>query len=84
MIAGQDTAASLCAFSGLDTPDSIENPPDSPDYNPMFDDDAIGYRGSQKNGFHSVQSYGAFVAWGAKDFVPSPGQACNPTVPFEE
>lgn len=77
-------ARSLCVFSGQDTIDAIENPPDSPHYNPMFDDDAVGMRGSQKNGFHSVQSYGAFVAYGLKDVVPSPGQACNPNGGFEE
>ena len=31
-----------------------------------------------------AQSYGQVVAQGGKAFVPSPGQACNPTVPFEE
>jgi hypothetical protein len=31
-----------------------------------------------------VQSYGQIVAVGGKAFVPSPGVACNPTIPFEE
>jgi hypothetical protein len=83
-IPGAGNAASLCAFSGQDTPDAIENPPNAPGYNPMFDDDAVGMRGPQKNGFRSVQSYGAFVKAGAKAFLPSPGVACNPTKGFEE
>jgi hypothetical protein len=31
-----------------------------------------------------VQSYGQIVASGFKAFVPSPGDACNPTRGFEE
>ena len=31
-----------------------------------------------------VQSYGQIVAVGGKAFVPSPGDACNPTKGFEE
>ena len=31
-----------------------------------------------------VQSYGQIVAAGFKAFVPSPGDACNPTKGFEE
>lgn len=86
---GDDTPApgkahSLCVFSGQDTPDAIENPPGEPGYDPMFNDDELGKRGNQKNGFHSVQSYGVFVAAGLKSMVPSPGQACNPNSGFEE
>jgi hypothetical protein len=62
-IPGAQNASSECAFSGLDTPDEIENNP------PGFDDDAIA--------IHGAQSYGQFVAAGLKDFVPSPGVACR-------
>ena len=31
-----------------------------------------------------VQSYGQIVKQGGKAFVPSPGDACNPTKGFEE
>ncbi len=31
-----------------------------------------------------VQSYGQIVKQGGKEFVPSPGDACNPTKGFEE
>lgn len=44
-------AASICSFSGLDTPDIIENNP------PGFDDDFLG---------HGTQSYGQYVAFGLK------------------
>ena len=68
-------AASECVFSGLDTVDSVEQNP------PGFDDDALAVRGNQSPGgvdrYHGVQSYGIFVRAGLKDFVPSPGQACN-------
>lgn len=70
-------ASSECVFSGQDTLDAIENPPDAPDYNPMFDDDALAMRGNQKNGYKGIQSYGMFVKVGAKDMVPSPGMACR-------
>ena len=65
-VPGADNAASECAFSGLDQPDSIENNP------PGFDDDAISLHGVQR-----VQSYGVFVSNGLKAFVPSPGEACR-------
>ena len=64
-------AASECVFSGLDTVDSVEQNP------PGFDDDALAERGNQKHGYRGVQSYGMFVRAGLKEFVPSPGQACN-------
>lgn len=62
-VPGADNAASECAFSGRDLPDSVENNP------PGFDDDAIT--------IHGVQSYGQFVSQGLKAFVPSPGEACR-------
>ena len=31
-----------------------------------------------------TQSYGQLVRQGLKQFLPSPGVACNPTIPFEE
>jgi hypothetical protein len=62
-IPGADNAASECAFSGRDLPDSVENNP------PGYDDDAIT--------IHGVQSYGQFVSQGLKAFVPSPGDACR-------
>ena len=68
-------ASSECAFSGLDTLDSIEGNPEG------FDDDALAMRGNQSPGgadrYHGVQSYGIFVRAGLKAFVPSPGEACN-------
>ncbi len=68
-------AASECVFSGLDTADAIEGNPEG------FDDDALAMRGNQSPGgvdrYHGVQSYGIFVRAGLKDFVPSPGMACN-------
>ena len=68
-------AASECVFSGQDTADSIEGNPEG------FDDDALAVRGNQAPGgverYHGVQSYGSFVRAGLKDFVPSPGEACN-------
>ena len=64
-IPGAHKAASECAFSGRDLPDSIENNP------PGFDDDDIT--------IHGVQSYGQIVAAGLKAFVPSPGDACRGT-----
>jgi len=68
-------AASECVFSGQDTADSIEDNPEG------FDDDALAMRGNQSPGgvdrYHGVQSYGIFVKAGLKDFVPSPGMACN-------
>ena len=81
---GNDTPATLnahsvCAFSGLDHSDSIENNP------PGFNDDGIAVRGNQSPGgvdrYHGVQSYGSFVRSGLKSDVPSPGDACNPTKP---
>ena len=64
---GANHARSECAFSGRDTPDSIEGNPEG------FDDDALM--------IHGTQSYGQFVARGLKAVVPSPGVACNPTTP---
>lgn len=56
-------AHSICAFSGQDLPDAIEDNP------PGFDDDFV-------TGGH-VQSYGKFVSHGLKGEVPSPGVACR-------
>ena len=68
-------SASECVFSGLDTSDSIEDNPEG------LDDDALGMRGNQSPGgvdrYHGVQSYGIFVRAGLKEFLPSPGLACN-------
>ena len=72
---GADPGASECVFSGLDTADSIEGNPEG------FDDDALAVRGNQSpagvDRYHGVQSYGIFVRAGLKEFVPSPGVACN-------
>ena len=76
-IAGHDTAASICAFSGQDTADDIEGL--DPEGN---GDDAIAMRGNQKKGYHGVQSYGSIVKAGGKAFAPSPGLACNPNTVF--
>ena len=56
-------AGSICAFSGQDLPDDIENNP-----SPEEDDDWLG---------HGVQSYGQYVSHGLKGVLPSPGQACR-------
>jgi hypothetical protein len=70
-----DNAHSECVFSGLDTPDSVEDNPEG------FDDDLLAERGNQAPGgverFHGVQNYGMFVRVGAKGAVPSPGEACR-------
>jgi hypothetical protein len=71
---------SACYFSGIDAPDEIELA-EEPEGMP---DDDIGMRGSQKKGYHGVQSYGAVVAAGFKDFAPSPGEACRGNAVFEE
>ena len=75
-IPGASNASSACAFSGLDTADSIENNP-----LPELDDDFYAERGNQSPGgkdrYHGVQSYGAIVKAGGKSEVPSPGQACR-------
>ena len=62
---GGEKAASICAYSGLDAPDDIENNP------PGFEDDALM--------IHGVQNYGQFVMQGLKDApgVTSPGIACR-------
>lgn len=74
-VPGADNASSECAFSGLDTEDSVEGNP------PGFDDDFYAVRGNQSPGgkdrYHGVQSYGAIVKAGGKAEVPSPGQACR-------
>jgi hypothetical protein len=64
-------ARSICAFSGQDTPDSIENNP------PGFDDDFLG---------HGTQSYGQFVAFGLKAQLADerPGIACRGNAVFSE
>ena len=75
-IPGASKASSECAFSGQDTLDAIENPPDAPDYNPMFDDDMLAERGNQKHGYKGIQSYGMFVSAGI-DVGINPGMACR-------
>ncbi|GAA8847081.1 hypothetical protein DUHN55_22200 [Helicobacter pylori] len=64
-------ARSICAFSGLDTPDEIEGNP------PGFDDDFLG---------HGTQSYGQFVAFGLKDALAAeaPRYTCRGNAGFEE
>jgi hypothetical protein len=62
-IPGAHKASSVCAFSGQDLPDEIENNP------PGFDDDEV-------TGGH-VQTYGQYVRAGLKGVVPSPGQECR-------
>ncbi|MGU3646954.1 hypothetical protein ACLBXX_18505 [Microbacterium sp. C23T] len=73
---GANNSASECAFSGQDTADAIENPPTAPDYNPMFDDDALAMRGNQKHGYKGIQSYGMFISAGI-DVGINPGDACR-------
>lgn len=75
-IPGADNASSECAFSGKDTLDAIENPPDGPFYDPMFNDDMLAERGNQKNGYKGVQNYGMFVSAGV-DIGINPGLACR-------
>jgi len=78
-IAGHDTAASICAFSGLDTADSIEGVL-------PFPDDTLALRGNQSpagtDRHHGVQNYGMFQRplakeMGINEMVPSPGEACR-------
>ena len=58
-----ERAGSVCAFSGQDLPDDVENNP-----SPEQDDDWLG---------HGVQSYGQFVSHGLTRVVPNPGTACR-------
>lgn len=67
---GASHASSECAFSGQDTEDSLEGNP------PGFDDDMLAMRGSQKHGYHGIQSYGMFVSAGI-DVGVNPGMACR-------
>ena len=78
-IAGHETAASICAFSGLDTADSIEGVI-------PFPDDMLALRGNQSpagvDRHHGVQNYGMFQRplakeLGIDELVPSPGEACR-------
>jgi len=78
-IAGHDTAASICAFSGLDTADSIEGVL-------PFPDDMLAVRGNQSPAgverHHGVQNYGMFQRplakeLGINEMVPSPGESCR-------
>ncbi|MEV4687171.1 hypothetical protein [Microbacterium sp. LWH3-1.2] len=78
-IAGHDTAASICAFSGLDTADSIEGVI-------PFPDDTLALRGNQSpagnDRHHGVQNYGMFQRplakeMGIDELVPSPGAECR-------
>lgn len=68
-VPGAHNARSVCAFSGRDLPDPLENQPNIPD------DDVTGGH---------VQSYGMYVKSGLKQFLPSPGDACRGNVEFEE
>ncbi len=74
-VPGADNASSECAFSGLDTQDASAGGTEVQP--PMFDDDALAVRGNQRHGYHGVQNYGIFVRAGLKEFLPSPGLACN-------
>lgn len=58
-----ERAGSICAFSGQDLPDDVENNP-----SPEEDDDWLG---------HGVQSYGQLVSHGLKAVIPNPGTACR-------
>jgi hypothetical protein len=73
---GANNSASECAFSGQDTLDAIENPPDGPFYDPAFNDDGLAMRGNQKHGYKGIQSYGMFVSAGI-DVGINPGDACR-------
>lgn len=66
---GAHNASSLCAFSGQDLPDALENQPNIPD-----DFVTDGH----------VQSYGMYVRADLKDAVPSPGFLCRGNLVFEE
>lgn len=86
--------ASICLFNGADQPD--ESAPGAGDGEPIWYDE--NGNGEVDEGEVSgddadwattpaggrVQSYGQIVAAGGKDFVPSPGIACNPNSGFEE
>ena len=74
-IPGAHNASSECAFSGQDTKDASAGGTEVQP--PMFDDDALAVRGNQMHGYHGVQNYGTFVRAGLKEFLPSPGMACN-------
>lgn len=60
-----ERAGSICAFSGQDIPDEIENNP-----SPELDDDWLG---------RGVQNYGQFVSHGLKDALGDerPGISCR-------
>ena len=79
-IPGAGNASSECAFSGQDTADAVENPVDSPDYDPAFDDDGLAERGNQKHGYKGVQNFGIFMKGsGVNAHVAgfNPGMACR-------
>jgi hypothetical protein len=67
-VPGGVNGKSECSFSGQDVDDSVEDNP------PGFDDDDVTAVGNTR-----VQSYGILVKSGLKDFLPSPGVACNPS-----
>lgn len=79
-IAGHDTAASICAFSGQDVDDSVENNPV-----PEADDDAVTERGQFGKGnqdeYRRVQNWGAYAKHGLNDELTAagqhPGQSCR-------
>lgn len=60
-----ERAGSICAYSGQDVPDDIENNP-----SPELDDDWLG---------RGVQNYGQYVSLGFKDVLGEerPGNACR-------
>jgi hypothetical protein len=67
---------SECLFNGLDEPDiafggTEPDGPQGPD-DPLWSSTPAGANGGTR-----VQAYGQLVAIGWKDFVPSPGEACN-------
>ena len=80
-VAAKVHGGSLCLFNGRDQPDETAPGAGDGESTVPFADD--GLWGSTPAG-GKVQSYGQIVASGGKDFVPSPGVACNPTSGFEE
>ncbi len=65
-VPGGVNGKSACSYSGLDIEDDDEGPDNHPDDHVAFDR-------------HGVQNYGQYVNFGLKEFVPSPGEACNPS-----
>jgi len=74
-------ARSACHYSGLDVADAGEGNP------PGLDDDGVGKRGNQEDGYHGVQNWGAFVQAGQSVILERlglpPGKTCRGNVDFE-